>query len=157
MAEYGKYLASREWAVLKTKVRQRSGGICERCRINPHQETHHVTYERFGRERLEDLQGVCRDCHKFVSNKSDFDPLNPPLTTDAFLQEQALQHDLQPDFLGPILAKGLEVTTAAELVAWNTEVAQMIGRFADNPMLASRLAQIKLRINQQFYNRQRAS
>src|SRR2546426_1847649 len=65
--EYQKYLASREWALLKERVRERSGGICERCKSAPHQATHHLTYERVGQELLEDLLGVCEPCHEFVS------------------------------------------------------------------------------------------
>ena len=73
-SNYRKYLASREWAVLKEKVRVRSGGICERCFMAPHVQTHHVTYERMGHERLEDLEGVCEDCHEYLSGRSGFDP-----------------------------------------------------------------------------------
>ena len=55
---YHEYIASREWALRKRAVKERSGGICERCKKRPHQQTHHLTYERLGDERLEDLQGV---------------------------------------------------------------------------------------------------
>jgi 5-methylcytosine-specific restriction endonuclease McrA len=73
-SEYHKYLASREWALLKEQVKQRSKGKCERCKASPHDATHHLTYERIGNEKLEDLVGVCEDCHKFLSGKSDLDP-----------------------------------------------------------------------------------
>lgn len=72
--DYQRYLASREWALLKEQVRARSGGICERCYRNPHEQTHHVTYARVGHERLEDLQGVCGGCHQWLSAKSPVDP-----------------------------------------------------------------------------------
>lgn len=74
---YQRYLASREWAVLKLRVRARSKGVCERCRQRPHQETHHVTYARVGAEHLEDLLGVCTPCHKFLSGLLDADPAAP--------------------------------------------------------------------------------
>lgn len=73
-SKYQAYLCSREWSVLKRKVRDRSGGRCERCRVNPHESTHHLTYERKYNERLEDLQGICNKCHAFIHGKSDFDP-----------------------------------------------------------------------------------
>lgn len=73
-SEYHKYLASREWALLKGKVRARSSGRCERCLVGNHDSTHHLTYERIGKEELGDLQAVCSDCHGFLSGKSDFDP-----------------------------------------------------------------------------------
>ena len=69
-----RYYASREWAVLKEAVRERSGGKCERCLVAEHEETHHVTYERMGWELPEDLQGVCGPCHEFLSGKSAEDP-----------------------------------------------------------------------------------
>lgn len=154
---YGRYLASREWAVLKAQVRRRSGGNCERCRLSPAKETHHLTYERLGRERLEDLQDVCRGCHAFVSGKTDFDPLNLPVFADEFLECERLEHDAQPSLTGQILAEGLAATTAEALVLWNAKIQQMIVGMADNPHLAMRLAQIKLRVNQEFHSKRRAS
>lgn len=79
--DYQEYLASREWALLKNMVRQRSGGTCERCHRAPHQSTHHKTYARIGHELLEDLLGVCNPCHEWLSRKRDDDPaLIAPIT-----------------------------------------------------------------------------
>jgi hypothetical protein len=77
-AEYQKYLASREWAVLKRQVRERSRGKCERCHRRPHEQTHHLTYERLGAELLEDLQGLCETCHEYVSGRRHVDPAGLP-------------------------------------------------------------------------------
>jgi hypothetical protein len=74
-AEYQRYLASREWAVLKEAVRQRSKGVCERCHFNKHEQTHHLTYERIGREVIDDLLGVCSICHEYLSGKTNLDPV----------------------------------------------------------------------------------
>jgi hypothetical protein len=76
--EYKEYLASREWALKREAVRKRCGNVCERCHKAPHENTHHVTYARVGNERLEDLLGVCRKCHEFLSGKSDVDPASKP-------------------------------------------------------------------------------
>ena len=73
--DYQEYLASREWALLREQVRARNGGRCERCWRAPHEDTHHQTYARVGCERLEDLLGVCRPCHAFLSGRSDVDPI----------------------------------------------------------------------------------
>jgi hypothetical protein len=73
-SDYKAYLASREWAVLKEQVRDRCAGMCERCFFGPYQETHHLTYERVGHERLEDLLAVCSACHEYVSAKRTHDP-----------------------------------------------------------------------------------
>lgn len=74
-SEYYEYLASREWALLREQVRQRSGGWCERCYSRRMQACHHLTYERVGREKLEDLQAICNPCHEYVSGKSQIDPI----------------------------------------------------------------------------------
>ena len=73
--ERGRYMASREWAVLKEAVKKRADGVCERCGLDPVDQVHHLTYERFGHELLTDLHGLCNQCHEFVSGKRDTDPL----------------------------------------------------------------------------------
>jgi hypothetical protein len=73
-SEYMAYLASREWALLKNQVRERSGGKCERCKSENYEETHHLTYERIGNELPEDLIGLCQSCHRYLSGKLDYDP-----------------------------------------------------------------------------------
>jgi hypothetical protein len=87
-SEYHRYLASRAWMLLRRQVRARSHGMCERCRERPHQETHHLTYERVGDELLEDLLGVCRPCHRYLSAVTDVDPLESPIRTAAPIQQQ---------------------------------------------------------------------
>lgn len=74
-SDYQKYLCSREWALLKEQVRKRCKGRCERCFDGKYESTHHLTYERIGKELLGDLLGVCNDCHLFLSGKSTKDPL----------------------------------------------------------------------------------
>lgn len=73
-SERHRYYASREWAILKEQVRDRSGGRCERCKVADCEQTHHLTYERLGNELLEDLQGLCAPCHEYVSGRRDPDP-----------------------------------------------------------------------------------
>lgn len=70
---YQRYLASREWAVLKNLVRGRSKGVCEHCRSRPASQVHHSTYIRKYKEQLSDLQHVCADCHEYLSGKTEFD------------------------------------------------------------------------------------
>jgi hypothetical protein len=72
--KYSAYLCSREWSVLKEEVKLRSGGICERCLVNPMDHVHHLTYKRKYAERLEDLQACCMHCHEFIHAKSHTDP-----------------------------------------------------------------------------------
>ncbi len=94
--DYGEYLASREWALLKEQVRLRSRGICERCQKAPYQETHHLTYGRIGHERLEDLQAVCSPCHRFVSAKSDYDPSVERVYLAGKISKNGWRHKLFP-------------------------------------------------------------
>jgi hypothetical protein len=68
------YYASREWALLREAIKERSGGTCERCRRVDGEQVHHLHYATLYRERLEDLQHVCRPCHAFLSGKSHDDP-----------------------------------------------------------------------------------
>ncbi len=74
---YARYMTSREWAIRKRPVKERSGGVCERCKINPSTAVHHLTYERIYRERLEDLQDICEACHSFIHGLTFEDPLMP--------------------------------------------------------------------------------
>jgi hypothetical protein len=72
--DYYQYLCSREWALKRKAVKERAGGICERCKRAPLRDTHHLSYRNLGNEPLEDLMGVCRPCHEFLSGKADWDP-----------------------------------------------------------------------------------
>lgn len=72
---YQQYLCSREWGLLKRAVRERCGGICERCNLNAMDSVHHLTYARKYAEKLEDLQATCEPCHKFTHGLADHDPV----------------------------------------------------------------------------------
>ncbi|MFA5636906.1 MAG: HNH endonuclease [Anaerovoracaceae bacterium] len=73
-SEYKAYLQSDEWKRIRTRIRRRARGRCERCGVNVRDDIHHTTYERVGDERLEDLVAVCRHCHRYLHGKSDYDP-----------------------------------------------------------------------------------
>lgn len=74
---YNKHLASKEWRQTKKLVRSQSiherGDVaCSRCGMSERQNRleygeglhgHHVTYERFGYERPEDVVLLCSLCH----------------------------------------------------------------------------------------------
>jgi hypothetical protein len=68
------YMASREWALKREAVRERSGNRCERCVAAPQKAVHHMTYEHLGDEPLDELLAVCNPCHEWLSGKSAFDP-----------------------------------------------------------------------------------
>lgn len=62
-SKYDKYLASRHWHELRGKVLVLSDSTCARCG-GVATQVHHITYERLGRERLEDLEPICSNCHR---------------------------------------------------------------------------------------------
>ncbi len=74
--DYYEYLQSPEWRELRRAVWRRCGGVCERCRQEPMQHTHHLTYERLFHERLTDLKGLCEFCHGALHGLG-FDPMKP--------------------------------------------------------------------------------
>ncbi len=72
--KYQAYLCSRDWAILRNKVMERCGGICERCNINKADAVHHLHYATKYRESPDDLRAFCDGCHKYTHGKSDVDP-----------------------------------------------------------------------------------
>ncbi len=77
MSKYGEYLASRQWALKREAVKERSGGICERCHKAAATEVHHRDYSNLYNEPLTDLQHVCHACHMFESGLTNIDPAEP--------------------------------------------------------------------------------
>ena len=61
---YREYLRTPHWQGLRRQVRERAEGKCEVLWCNRQgRDTHHLTYERIGNERLDDLVLLCRRCH----------------------------------------------------------------------------------------------
>lgn len=86
--DYQTYLASREWALKREQVRERSENRCEHCQVNPQQAVHHLTYARIGHENLDDLMAVCDACHEWFSGKRQVNPLS-----EAFYISEVLRGD----------------------------------------------------------------
>jgi 5-methylcytosine-specific restriction endonuclease McrA len=74
LEEYEKYLESPHWQELrKLKLEEQRDALgyncCEKCGSRPAAtrqtavSVHHLTYERLGKELIEDLQIICRVCH----------------------------------------------------------------------------------------------
>lgn len=65
--EYKQYIASAAWRKRRTLLLKERGNRCERCGIfrfgRGELQIHHLTYERLGAERKDDLQVVCCFCH----------------------------------------------------------------------------------------------
>ena len=68
---YHKYLKSAEWKIIRDKVIERDNGICLYCKTKPAQEVHHKHYRTIYKEKIDDLESVCSDCHRAI-HKSVF-------------------------------------------------------------------------------------
>lgn len=73
--EYVKAIAGTRWRDLRRQVLERDGYTCRIClqggRPWNELEVHHITYERLGRERPEDLAAICSACHGRVHDIGD--------------------------------------------------------------------------------------
>lgn len=70
---YNEYLKTPHWELARSAVFKRDENKCADCGKSKDEkplEVHHITYIRRGRENLEDMMTLCRDCHRerhFVS------------------------------------------------------------------------------------------
>lgn len=62
-AIYRNYLRGKKWKKKRKAVMRRAGYTC-RCCGGRATEVHHRTYKRIFREKVSDLEAVCRQCHK---------------------------------------------------------------------------------------------
>jgi 5-methylcytosine-specific restriction endonuclease McrA len=60
---YGAYLNGPKWKERRTEALQRAGYRCQRCKADEALEVHHLTYDRLGFERPQDLMVLCNPCH----------------------------------------------------------------------------------------------
>lgn len=62
---YYAHLMSQRWRDTREIKLEQTDGRCEKCgKRKQHMNVHHLTYENVYNERLEDLQVLCRRCHK---------------------------------------------------------------------------------------------
>ena len=76
---YADFLRTRYWKNLRERVFKERGRKCERCNRTTYLQVHHLTYERRGRERMEDLEILCRDCHKQEHNITEWQTVFRPV------------------------------------------------------------------------------
>jgi hypothetical protein len=63
-AAYRLYLRSNAWTQKRRGVLRRVGGMCQLCKSEIRLHVHHVSYANVGREPMEDLRCLCRNCHQ---------------------------------------------------------------------------------------------
>jgi hypothetical protein len=60
------HMASHAWKLKRHEYREALPWICFVCKGHQRIQLHHITYERLGLERLEDLVPLCHVCHQAV-------------------------------------------------------------------------------------------
>ena len=75
--EYIEYLNSPKWNFIRNQVARKNNYRCQLCnkQIFKGFHIHHLTYEHFGNEPLEDLMFLCPECHLSKIHKQ-YDNLN---------------------------------------------------------------------------------
>lgn len=63
--DYTEYMKSPEWKKLREQVKNRDKQQCQDCGLlYGCLQVHHLTYERFKHELLDDLITLCDECHR---------------------------------------------------------------------------------------------
>jgi hypothetical protein len=78
---YQRYLASPGWQATRQEALMRAGRRCRHCGAPDALEVHHLTYERLGNERPDDLAVLCRDCHQLEHDTKGTPMKNEGTTT----------------------------------------------------------------------------
>ncbi len=62
--DYDDYMQSKAWDKKRRQRLKLDGYTCQECgATDAPLDVHHLTYERFGREDMDDLKSLCRQCH----------------------------------------------------------------------------------------------
>jgi len=67
---YSDYLKSDHWQALRSVKLKEADSRCQVCNAGGLLDVHHRTYERLGKESLEDLTVLCRECHDLFHERS---------------------------------------------------------------------------------------
>jgi 5-methylcytosine-specific restriction endonuclease McrA len=65
------YYKSKSWAFTRAWKLEITP-ICEQCGISQATDAHHLHYTTVGEERAEDMQSLCRPCHRQAHNGKQF-------------------------------------------------------------------------------------
>jgi len=68
-ADYNDYIHSDKWLERRRQALLRDGFRCQKCGSRRYLHVHHLTYARFGNEKLDDLQTVCKACHEKIHGR----------------------------------------------------------------------------------------
>ena len=103
--QYKTYLDSPEWDEIRQKRLQYDGYRCVECKDDGSHsclQAHHLTYQRIGHERLEDLVTLCHLCHSAHHGRpANAGPVAGPTVGQqtARIREQELHDVIRPMLL----------------------------------------------------------
>jgi hypothetical protein len=66
-SEYNRYIKSFAWFEFSSRIKAERGNKCEECGAGGKGvilHSHHLTYDRLGKELPEDIQVLCKPCHQ---------------------------------------------------------------------------------------------
>lgn len=114
---YHAYIRSPAWERVRQAKFAQVGRRCQNCGGDERLEVHHMTYDRFQKERLEDLQVLCHLCHAHEHGRApDVGPIAGLTGADHVLRgigPRLLQR--QREVLHAVTLEGLAVQTDQEL------------------------------------------
>ena len=61
--KYALYLHTKWWAMMRYKALVRDKWACVKCGSKKKVSVDHINYPGFGKEKLEDVQTLCLECH----------------------------------------------------------------------------------------------
>ena len=61
---YYRYLHTKRWRRKRKEAIKEKGAVCEDCGRKFKLQIHHKTYKNIFREKLSDLEILCKECHK---------------------------------------------------------------------------------------------
>lgn len=64
--DYHRYIKSPQWKAKCARYWALNGKKCQACGSRKNLHVHHNTYDRFKREIMADLTGVCHECHRKI-------------------------------------------------------------------------------------------
>lgn len=82
--DYYRYLQSSAWSAKRKAAFSYHGRVCSICGSERSLHVHHRHYRTLGRERMRDLQILCRGCHANEHEGSVFGVVDP--MTDEFMK-----------------------------------------------------------------------
>jgi hypothetical protein len=117
-ATYAEYLRSRHWRRFRVEYKKARPWQCAICHDSDRLELHHVTYERLGQERLDDVRPLCQVCHSTLHQLAaeGLSGLNPDQVF--FKGRAAVYARTRPD-LNAEQPKRLSEMTSAEAREYN--------------------------------------